>query len=86
MAAVYQAVARVTPMFIVKWVVLGKEAEPVETENIGALGLETVITACRYRLAAMRLNYADTPPDGFIVLDDSKRERYRSIGTPRHLV
>jgi hypothetical protein len=67
-------------MFTVIWVVHGNEAEPVETEKLKAFGLETVKTACRDQLAAMRLKYAGTPPDGFVVLDSSMKEVYRSPG------
>jgi hypothetical protein len=61
-------------MFTVKWVVRGKEAEPIEREVFKVQGADTVVAACRYRLAAMRLTYPDHPPEGFIVLDASGRE------------
>jgi hypothetical protein len=61
-------------MFTVKWVVRGKEAEPIKSEGFKVQGADTVVAACRYRLAAMRLGYPDRPPDGFIVLDASGKE------------
>jgi hypothetical protein len=67
-------------MFTVNWVVRGKEDEPVESERFRVRGADTVVAACRYRLAAMRLSYPDSPPDGFIVLDDAGREIRRWFG------
>jgi hypothetical protein len=70
-------------MFTVNWVVRGKESAPIESERFRVHGVDTVVEACRDRLAAMRLNYPDTPPDGFIVLDDSGREIQRWFGLAR---
>jgi hypothetical protein len=64
-------------MFTVKWVVRGKEAAPVESEGFQVQNAETVVTACRYMLIIMRRKYPDTPPDGFIVIDDAGKESRR---------
>jgi hypothetical protein len=69
-------------MFTVNWVVRGKEAEPIKVERFKVLSAETVVAACRYRLVAIRLSYPDSPPDGFIVLNDSGREVRRWFGDP----
>jgi hypothetical protein len=63
-------------MFTVNWVVRGKEIEPIESGRFS-----TLIMACRYRMAMMRLKYPETPPDGFIVIDDSGKEIGRWFDT-----
>jgi hypothetical protein len=61
-------------MFTVKWVVRGKEAEPLESESFQVRSADTLVTACRYRLVLIRRKYPDEPPDGFIVFDGSGKE------------
>jgi hypothetical protein len=61
-------------MFTVKWVFRGRENEPIEIEKFGVRSQDTLLAACRYRMAMMRLKYAETPPDGFIVLDSAGKE------------
>jgi hypothetical protein len=61
-------------MFTVNWVVRGKEAEPIESEGFRVNHVSTLIMACRYRMAMMRLKYSKTPPDGFIVIDSAGKE------------
>jgi hypothetical protein len=61
-------------MFTVKWVVREKEAEPVATEGFGVRSPDTVIGACRDRLASMRITHPDNPPDGFVVFDRNGKE------------
>jgi hypothetical protein len=60
-------------MFTVKWVVRGKEDEPIESERFRLNHVSTLIMACR-RMAMMQLKYPETPPDGFIVLDRTGKE------------
>lgn len=63
--------------FTVKWVVRGKEAEPLESERFSVRNVETLATACRYRIALMRLKFAETPPNGFVIFDDAGKEVHR---------
>jgi hypothetical protein len=42
-------------MFTVKWVVTGREKEPVEVEEFVVNGREVLLEACQDRLPAMRL-------------------------------
>jgi hypothetical protein len=67
-------------MFTVKWIVHGNEVAPVESESFYALSADTVVAACRYGLTAMRLKYPETPPNGFVVFDDTGKEIRRWIG------
>ena len=67
-------------MFTVKWVVRGKEAEPVESESFRVNHVDTLIVACRYRMDMMRLKYLESPPDGFIVFDRNGVVRRKFIG------
>jgi hypothetical protein len=68
-------------MFTVNWVVRGKEAEPIESERFRLNHVSTLIMACRYRMEMMQLKYPETPPDGFIVIDDAGKEIGRWFGT-----
>jgi hypothetical protein len=71
-------------MFTVKWVVRGKDAYPIESEEFRVRHVGTLITACRCRMDMMRHKYSRTPPDGFIVFDDSGKEiaRWFDLGAP----
>jgi hypothetical protein len=71
-------------MFTVKWVIRGKEAEPIESERFRLNHVSTLIMACRYRMAMMRLKYPETPPDGFIVVDHTGKEigRWLDMAAP----
>jgi hypothetical protein len=61
-------------MFIVKWVARGKESEPILIEKGFLTTLDKVVSSCRRRIPALRLDHPDTPPDGFIVLDSDGTE------------
>jgi hypothetical protein len=61
-------------MFIVKWVARGKESEPVLVEKGFLTTLEKVVSSCRRRIPALRLDHPNTPPDGFIVLESDGTE------------
>jgi hypothetical protein len=67
-------------MFTVKWVVRGREAEPLESEGFTIGNVDTLIVACRYRMAMMRLKHPNPPPDGFIVIDPTGKEIGRWFG------
>jgi hypothetical protein len=67
-------------MFTVKWVIRGKEAEPVESEEFGVFNADVLVSACRYRVEMMRRKYPETPPDGFIVLNYEGKELGRWLG------
>jgi hypothetical protein len=64
-------------MFTVKWVVVGKGAEPIEIEGFGVFHVNTLIMACRYRMDMTRTKYPESPPDGFIVFDSNGKEIQR---------
>jgi hypothetical protein len=69
-------------MLIVKWVVRGKDDQPVEIEEFLAAGREALLDTCQSRLPAMRRKHPAAPPDGFIVLDARAQEvgrRFPSI-------
>jgi hypothetical protein len=70
-------------MFTVKWIKQGQENEPVESERFGVINAETVISACRFRMPAMRVKYPKAPPDGFVVVDDQGAELGRWFEQPR---
>jgi hypothetical protein len=72
---------RGAPMFAVKWVIRGKEAEPVESEDFGVFHADVLVSACRYRMEMMRRKYPDAPPDGFMVFDAAGQEIGRWFGS-----
>ena len=67
-------------MFTVKWVVRGREAEPIEIEAFGVSHADVLVSSCRYRMEMMRRKHSKTPPDGFIVADADGKEIGRWIG------
>jgi hypothetical protein len=64
-------------MFIVKWVARGKESEPILIEKGFLTTLDKVVSSCRRRIPALRLDRPDAPPDGFIVVDSDGTELRR---------
>ena len=56
-------------MFTVRWVVQGREKEPVEVEEFLVNGRDVLLEACQDRLPAMRLKHPQSPPDGFLIFD-----------------
>jgi hypothetical protein len=68
-------------MFTVKWVIRGKEAEPVEIEEFGVFHADVLVSACRYRMETMRRKYPVSPPDGFMVFDAPGQEIGRWFGS-----
>ena len=64
-------------MFTVKWVVKGREKEPLEVEEFVVNGREVLLEACQDRLPAMRLKYPNSPPDGFLVFDGAAEVGHR---------
>jgi hypothetical protein len=67
-------------MFTVKWVIHGRESEPVESEEFRGLHSEVIVEACKLRLPTMRIPLPATPTDGFLVLDSREREVCRWFG------
>jgi hypothetical protein len=60
-------------MFTVKWVVKGRENEPVEVEEFVMNGREVLLEACQDRLPGMRLKYSKSPPDGFLIFEGAAK-------------
>ena len=70
-------------MFSVKWVTHRHETQPVEFENSRLMDLDEVVRSCRARLSDMRREYPGTPPDGFLVFDNTGDEVRRWFESPR---
>jgi hypothetical protein len=65
---------RVTTMFTVKWVIRGREDDPLESEGFRVNNVDTLVAACRFRMVLMQRKFRATPPDGFIVFDRHGKE------------
>jgi len=68
-------------MFMVNWVVRGKESEPIESERFDVSHVDNLIMVCRYRMEMMRLKHPEAPPNGFIVIDHNDTEIGRWFDT-----
>jgi hypothetical protein len=67
-------------MFTVRWVVHGREDEPVEREEYRDIHADVIAEACKLRLASMRRQFPKSPPDGFLVFDRDHTEVRRWFG------
>jgi CheY-like chemotaxis protein len=70
-------------MSSVQWVTHDGGGQPVTTENDLHPDLDEIVASCITRLPSMRLTYAQTPPDGFLVFDSSGKEVRRWFGSVR---
>jgi hypothetical protein len=71
---VFQSVVEATRMFSVKWVYRRQEDEAILVEEGYIVPLDKVVSLCKRRSPVLRLDFPDTPPDGFIVMDSEGRE------------
>jgi hypothetical protein len=69
-------------MFTIKWVERGREADPIVTESTGQTNIVKLVATCKHDLYRMRFLYTDTPPDGFIVIDNEGHEAQRWFIAP----
>jgi hypothetical protein len=68
-------------MYSVKWVRRENEPQPILIESNFLQALDKVMSSCRRRLPAMRLDHPESSPDGFIVLSSDGEEVRRLFGS-----
>ena len=64
-------------MLTVVWVRQDRDAAPVQTETFANIEVDVVKEACRRRLAAVRREFPNSPPDGFLIFDRERNEMVR---------
>jgi hypothetical protein len=56
-------------MFIVQWIIRGKEDAPVRTEHTQMENVEQIFAHCQGRLLGGAMKNTAISPDGFIICD-----------------
>ena len=69
-------------MFTVKWIVRFEENKPIEVAPSTHSDLDRLVVFCQGQLTAKQVSHASTPPDGFLICDESGKELRRWIAPP----